>query len=351
MASGMIDCWRVRRPMSSHKLWAWRVGLALLCLTTLALAQFKPAYPPAPPQQPPVRQPQPSAGQPTFSVKVNLVRLLVSVRDQFGGLLTNLDKQDFRVLDDGVPQDVAVFERNTSLPLSVAIMIDTSGSTQQDLHYEVASVLKFIPALLQAGNPADSFALFSFNWRTNLEVDFSRNQHRAERALHALRGEGGTSLYDAIYLASDSLEGREGRHVMVVVTDGGDTTSYKHYNDALAAAQRADVVMYPIVVIPIASDAGRNLGGEHALATLSLLDRRAHIQSARIRSAGHSFRGHSSGIANTIFAWFLSKERTRTAALLPSRQGRSPEFLVSCDRAHRVLRTVGESSSTSHVLK
>ncbi len=200
---------------------------------------------------------------------MNLVRLLVSVRDRAGALLTSLNKEDFHVLDSGVPQDIAVFERNTSLPLSVAILIDTSGSTQQDLHYEVASVLKFIPTLLQAGNPEDTFALFSFNWRTNLEVDFSRNQHRAERALHALRGEGGTSLYDALYLASDSLAGREGRHVMVVVTDGGDTTSYKHYNDALAAAQRADVVMYPVVVIPIENDAGRNTGGEHALATLA----------------------------------------------------------------------------------
>jgi Ca-activated chloride channel family protein len=227
----------------------------------LARPQFKPANPNSPPP--------PAAGQPTFSVKVNLVRLLVSVHNQFGAVLTGLDKQDFRVVDSGVPQEIAVFERNTSLPLSVAILIDTSGSTQQDLHYEVASVLKFIPTLLQAGNPDDTFALFSFNWRTNLEVDFSRNQHRAERALHALRGEGGTSLYDAIYLASDTLAGREGRHVMVVVTDGGDTTSYKRYGDALAAAQRADVVMYPVVVIPIESDAGRNLGGEHALATLA----------------------------------------------------------------------------------
>jgi Ca-activated chloride channel family protein len=257
--------------MSRPKLRAWRIGPALLCLGALAEAQFKPAYPGSqPPAATAPRQPAPSTSeQPTFSVKVNLVRLLVSVRNQFGGLLTNLEKQDFRIFDNGVPQEITVFERNTSLPLSVAIMIDTSGSTQQDLHYEVASVLKFIPTLLQAGNPDDTFALFSFNWRTNLEVDFSRSQRRAERALHALRGEGGTSLYDAIYLASDTLASREGRHVIVVVTDGGDTTSYKKYGDALAAAQRADVVMYPVVVIPIESDAGRNLGGEHALATLA----------------------------------------------------------------------------------
>ncbi len=207
--------------------------------------------------------------QPTFSVKVNLVRLLVSVRDNAGAIVSNLNKSDFTVSQDGVAQDVTLFERNTSLPLSVAILIDTSGSTQIDLHYETQSVQRFISSLVKAGNPDDVFELISFNWRTNLEADFSRNPSRAEHALHGLHGEGGTSLYDAIFLASDTLASREGRHVMVVVTDGGDTTSYKKYGDAVAAAQRADAVLYPIVVVPIAADAGRNLGGEHALATLS----------------------------------------------------------------------------------
>jgi Ca-activated chloride channel family protein len=256
--------WRVKAELA-------RTAVALLWLSAAARAQWKPVAPEPQqkPQQTSPAQQRTPAEPPAFSVKVNLVRLLVSVRNQSGALLTNLNKQDFHLLDSGVPQEIAVFERTTSLPLSVAILIDTSGSTQIDLHYEVDSVLKFIPTLLGAGNPDDTFALLSFNWRTNLEVDFSRNARRAERALHSLRGEGGTSLYDAIYLASDMLSGREGRHVMVVVTDGGDTTSYKRYEDALAAAQRADVVLYPIVVIPIEGDAGRNTGGEHALATLA----------------------------------------------------------------------------------
>jgi Ca-activated chloride channel homolog len=232
-------------------------------------AQFKPATAPAPSQsqQPPATSQ--TAPPPLFSANVNLVRLLVSVRDSMGALITNLDRQDFRVLDSGIEQTISVFERNTSVPLSVAVMIDTSGSTRADLHYEIESVLRFVPTLLEAGNPDDSFALFSFNWRVSLESDFSRSLKRAEHALHALRGEGGTSLYDAIYLVSDTLSSREGRHVIVMVTDGGDTTSYKKYQDALAAAQRSDVVIYPVVVIPIAGDAGRNTGGEHALATLA----------------------------------------------------------------------------------
>lgn len=216
-----------------------------------------------------VRAQSGASEEPRFSVKVNLVRLLVSVFDSTGRPVSDLNANDFEILDSGVRQTISAFQRNTSLPLSVAILVDTSGSTLIDLHYEVDSVGRFIPTLLNAGNPEDAFALFSFNWRTNLEADFSRNQKRAERALHALKGDGGTSLYDALYLASGRLQDREGRHVMVVVTDGGDTTSYKHFNDALDAAQHADAVVYPIVVVPIANDVGRNLGGEHALATIA----------------------------------------------------------------------------------
>jgi Ca-activated chloride channel family protein len=266
----MSNCWQPRQNMSRRDAIRRFAALAVSLAVSGALVwgQLPPSQAPA--ARPAYDPPGPQGPEsPTFSVKVNLVRLLVSVRNQAGAILTNLGKQDFRVLDSGVSQDIAIFERNTSLPLSVAILIDTSGSTRMDLRYEAESVLRFIPTLLDAGNPEDAFALFSFNWRTNMEVDYSRNHKRAERALRSLQGQGGTSLYDSIYLASDTLSGREGRHVMVVITDGGDTTSYKKYTDALAAVQRADVVLYPVVIVPIASDAGRNLGGEHALATLA----------------------------------------------------------------------------------
>jgi Ca-activated chloride channel homolog len=269
MASGTTPCWRAREEMTHHRFRPALAIAALLYSCPFAWSQFKPANPvPAAPHGEAPRQELPDQ-VPSFSVRVNLVRLLVSVHEKSGAPMTSLNKADFRVFDSETPQDIAVFERKTSLPLSVAIMIDTSGSTQIELHNEVDSVLRFVPTLLSAGNPNDAFALFSFNWRTNMELDFCRNQHRAERVLHSLKGDGGTSLYDAIYLASDTLSDREGRHVLVVVTDGGDTTSYKRYEDALKAAQRSDAVVYPIVVVPIANDAGRNTGGEHALSTLA----------------------------------------------------------------------------------
>jgi Ca-activated chloride channel family protein len=76
-------------------------------------------------------------------------------------------------------------------------------------------------------------------------------------------------MYDALFLSSRELEYRNGRHVLVLVTDGGDTTSSKDFHQALEAAQLADAILYPVLVVPITNDAGRNVGGEHALTTLA----------------------------------------------------------------------------------
>ena len=103
----------------------------------------------------------------------------------------------------------------------------------------------------------------------NLLSSYTRRFARVDQQLKQLKSEGGTSLYDAIYLASRELELRDGRHVMVIVTDGGDTTSVKDFHQALEAAQLADTLLYPVLVVPITNDAGRNVGGENALTTLA----------------------------------------------------------------------------------
>jgi Ca-activated chloride channel family protein len=207
---------------------------------------------------------------PRFSIDSNLVRLLVTVRDSATNeIVTNLNQADFTVADNDVPQKIAVFERNTSVPLSIALLIDTSASTAKDLGYETSSIVKFLRALKEAGNSDDALALYSFNWQVRMEAGFTRNERRAEHALKLLHGEGGTSLYDAVYLVSQDIADRDGRHVVIVVTDGGDTTSFKKFGDAVEAALRAEVILYPIVVIPIENDAGRNTGGEHALDTMA----------------------------------------------------------------------------------
>jgi len=232
-------------------------------------------------------------------VAVRLVRMLATVKDANGQLISSLNKGDFTVFDNGVKQEVAVFERQTEQPLSVALMVDTSASTGIEIRYELDSVRKFLRALVVEGNPKDALALYSFNWQVTLHAAYTRRFEKLDQALRQLKSEGGTSLYDAIYLGSRELEYREGRHVMVVVTDGGDTTSFKDFHQALEAAQRADLVMYPVVVIPITNDAGRNTGGENALATLAA------------GTGGRVFTPSSAGELDLVFEDILRELRTQ----------------------------------------
>jgi len=207
--------------------------------------------------------------QSTFKVDVKLVRLLVTVKDSKGTLMGSLEKPDFTVYDSGVKQEVAVFEHHTALPLSVALLIDTSGSTATNLRYETTSLEKFLRALIREGNPNDAVALYAFNDEVTRLNSFTRREERLSESLRTLKAQAGTSLYDAVHLASRDLNGREGRHVIIAVTDGGDTTSVKKYAEAFESAQNADAIIYPILVVPITNDAGRNLGGERALDSLA----------------------------------------------------------------------------------
>jgi Ca-activated chloride channel family protein len=205
------------------------------------------------------------AAQSTFRHDVTLVRLLVGVKNQAGDVIGSLGQDEFEVLDCGVKQQIAVFDRQTAQPLSVSVLIDASGSTLKDVRYETGSIGKFFKALIKEGNPKDTAALYSFNYEVRLLHDFTRNLNQLVDQLTKIKPTAGTSLYDAVHFAAHALQGREGRHVMVIVSDGGDTTSYYKYHDALEAAQKADAVIYGIIVVPISNDAGRNIGGEHTL--------------------------------------------------------------------------------------
>ena len=205
----------------------------------------------------------------TFSADVALVRLLVSVKDTTGQPVGNLKRGDFKVFDTGVEQTISLFEQHTDFPLSISVLIDTSGSTNKDLDYEKDSVERFLNALLRDENPDDAAALYAFNDEVNLLTSFTGREGRLRSSMEGLRGSSGTSMYDAIYLATQDLDRREGRHVIVVVTDGGDTTSRTTFNEARREAQLADASLYGVLVVPIAGDAGRNLGGERALERLA----------------------------------------------------------------------------------
>ena len=209
------------------------------------------------------------ARQPTFRVDVRLVRILATVRDAQGALAGGLEPADFRISDNGVEQEIAVFERQSSQPLSIAVLIDRSRSTQRERAYELDAIGRFFRALLREGHPRDAAALYSFNFEVVMQAGYTRRLDRLEAALRRLRSEGATAMYDAIELATRDLESRDGRRVMVVVTDGADTISRATFHDALEALHRADAVLYAILLVPVKGEAGRNLRGENALIQLS----------------------------------------------------------------------------------
>jgi Ca-activated chloride channel homolog len=200
-----------------------------------------------------------------FHSNVNLVRVVATVKTTAGQIVGTLGKDDFEVYDNGVRQQISLFEHQTDQALSVVLLVDTSGSTAKDLKYEADSASHFFRALFAEGNPEDRAALYTFNWEIREQQPFSRDLRAFDARLKVMHGDAGTALYDAVYLAAHELEPRQGRKVIVVVTDGGDTVSKRSVQQALEATQLADSVIYAIVVVPITNEAGRNIGGEHAL--------------------------------------------------------------------------------------
>jgi Ca-activated chloride channel family protein len=200
-----------------------------------------------------------------FHDTVTQVHVIASVKNSKGELIGTLQKSDFTILDNGAPQEIRVFQRQSALPLSIALLIDVSGSTAKDLKYETDSAAKFLHALLSEGNPEDAVALYTFDSDVSQVKKFTHNYASLDAALKYIHGSGGTSLYDAIYYAALDLEPRVGRKVIVVISDGGNTTSNMEIQKCLKAAQFADAVIYPVVVVPITNDAGRNVSGEHSL--------------------------------------------------------------------------------------
>ncbi len=236
--------------------------IILACVISCALA--------ASAQQPLARGPGASAPpdkqDPTFKVDVKLVNVFVTVTDQNGAPVSGLKKDDFKLSEDGQPQTIALFDRESELPLSIVLAVDTSLSTRKDLKLELESARRFVRSILR---PVDALSLYEFSEDVNELVPFTHDLRRIDLGINNIRVGAATALYDALYLGSEALLDRKGRKVMVVITDGGDTVSKLSYQDAVRAAQEAEAIVYSIIVVPIEASAGRDIGGEHALIQLS----------------------------------------------------------------------------------
>jgi VWFA-related protein len=224
-------------------------------LTALALAAALMA------QTPKTGKPEDDSLPAPIKVDVNLVNILASVRDKRGGLVANLEKLDFTVLEDGKPQEIKYFERDTDLPLTIGLLIDVSRSQENLIDIERRAASAFFAQVLQK---KDEAFLISFGEDSELLQDYTNSAKLLTSAMNGLQvssgvggiGPGpvptvgqprGTVLYDAIYLAaSEKLKGEVGRKCIVVITDGVDEGSRLPESEAVMEAQKADAVIYSI---------------------------------------------------------------------------------------------------------
>lgn len=200
---------------------------------------------------------------PTIKVNVDIVNILCSVRNRQGGLVGNLEKDNFQLAEDGKPQTIKYFARETDLPLTIGLLVDVSRSQERLIGGEQEAASQFFSSVLR---PKDLAFLISFGSESELLQDLTGSPRLLRSALNGLKVNAdsgpvsmhpgpvptiyqprGTVLYDAVYLAAtDRLKGQVGRKVLVLITDGVDQGSKLKIEDALRAAQKSDAIIYSI---------------------------------------------------------------------------------------------------------
>src|SRR5262245_20363610 len=197
-------------------------------------AQAPPSTPSAKPQD-----------EQTISVEVNLVNILFTVADRKGKFVTNLKKDDFKVFEDDRVQAITNFSSENNLPLTIALLVDTSGSIRDKLRFEEEAAIEFFYSTLQRNK--DTALVISFDSGVDLLQDFTDDPEKLADKIRKIRAGGGTSLYDAIYLAvNQKLAGQNGRRVVIVISDGDDNSSRVSLTETLESAQRNEVTIYAI---------------------------------------------------------------------------------------------------------
>jgi len=265
---------------------ALAAGLLAASLATLPGARAGQQNPPPPIPQ----RPEPQQAQQPFKVQVNLVNQFVTVRDKHNGIVADLICPDaaketageFKVFEDGVEQKIESCTKEMNLPLTMAMLLDTSGSMDRMLGAEQATAGLFLEKVMKKG---DLTTLISFDQDADELTDFTGNIRELERGLSRLRinepyapvtpgtvpnrAPRGTVFYDAIYLAArEKLSSEVGRKAMVALTDAVDNGSRVRLEEAIEAAERADAVVHVLLIADPAAywSQGSGAGVAHRIA-------------------------------------------------------------------------------------
>ncbi len=189
----------------------------------------------------------PRVSDQTYRVSVDLVNVLCSVFDRdTNSFVTNLTRDDFSVYEDGKKQEIKNFARETNLPLTIAMLIDTSDSVAPKLKFEQEAAISFFQSVLRE---KDRALLMEFDTGVTLLQDFTGDPNKLAKEIRKLKAAGGTSLYDAIYMACDEKLIREtGRKAIVILSDGDDESSNATIQQALEMALRAETTIFVISI-------------------------------------------------------------------------------------------------------
>ena len=184
-----------------------------------------------------------------ITLDVSRVNMLYTVSDKKGRFVTDLNKNDFEVLESKKPQSIIEFSAETDLPLRLAILIDTSNSIRERFHFQQEAAIAFVDGTVRPRQ--DKALVVSFDTAAELVTDLTDDVRELEKAIQSLRPGGGTSLYDAVFFAArDKLMQDQPlykfRRAMVILSDGEDNQSQHTRDQALEMAQKADVTVYTI---------------------------------------------------------------------------------------------------------
>jgi Ca-activated chloride channel family protein len=182
-----------------------------------------------------------------ITVNVDLVNIYFSVCNKKGRMITNLDRGSFRAFEDGKAQTITHFSKETDAPLTILLLIDTSGSVRDKLKFEQQAAVEFLAATLRRGR--DKAAVFTFDHVIEMRQDFTDDPLVLAGTIKAIVAGGGTRMYDALYsVISNKLSGPDERKVVILVTDGDDKSSRRTPDEVVEVALRNDVSIYSISV-------------------------------------------------------------------------------------------------------
>jgi VWFA-related protein len=187
---------------------------------------------------------------PSITVQVNLENVLFTVVDKKNQLVTNLDRDDFRVFENGKPQKILFFGRETNLPLRIGILIDTSNSIRLRLQFEQEAAIDFLYGIVRPD--MDKAFVVGFDTEPVMVQDYTDNLDKLAQGIRSLQAGGGTGLYDAIYYACKEkmiyipAPHPYLRRVVIVVSDGRDNFSEHSREEALSMAQKAEATIYAV---------------------------------------------------------------------------------------------------------